>query len=85
MSTATVSSVRPSVDEGQAVPTTPVPGSSVLKRTRACLECGREFPVNACHATAHRFCRPACRARNYRRGRLARLIAYARSLRKEAR
>jgi hypothetical protein len=40
--------------------------ASVHKRTRACLECGRDFPVNACHPEEHRFCSPVCRARGYR-------------------
>ena len=41
--------------------------SSVLKRTRACLNCGSTFEVNPCHAKAHRFCRPKCRAAHHRR------------------
>jgi hypothetical protein len=41
--------------------------SSVHKRTRACVECGRDFLVNPCHAEAHKCCRPACRARHHRR------------------
>lgn len=34
------------------------------RRTRGCLECGREFEVNPCHAQSHRFCAPSCRARH---------------------
>ena len=48
-------------------PATSVSKSSVLKRTRACLECGSSFLVNPCHAEEHGFCRPACRARWHRR------------------
>lgn len=39
---------------------------SVPKRTRVCLECGREFPVYARHAKDHGFCKPACRAKWHR-------------------
>ncbi len=41
--------------------------ASVHKRTRACLECGRDFEVNPCHVKTHKYCRPACRARRHRR------------------
>lgn len=46
--------------------------SSVHKRTRACVACGRDFLVNPNHAKTHKCCSPACRARHHRRQRSGR-------------
>jgi hypothetical protein len=53
-------------DGSEAVSSSSDAPASVLKRTAACLACGRGFSVNPCHAKTHRFCSGACRARWHR-------------------
>jgi hypothetical protein len=62
------SDVRRSDDVG-GVHALIVASGSVPKRTRGCVTCGTTFEVNERHAEQHRFCRPACRARQHRRDR----------------
>ena len=54
------------IRSGDLADTTSSQPSSVLKRTRGCLVCGRAFTLNPCHAKEHRYCSPRCRAQHYR-------------------